>query len=93
MNNIPKQKLSWPEWSRIPGNQKLIQESMVKAKIKYQHDLTLAEDYNKYLMYLMGLISTPASISVPSGGGQIREGIGHYMIGTSDTDSAQFIIT
>ena len=64
MNNMQKQKLTWPEWCRKPENQKLVKENIHKAKIKYQHDLTLAEDYNIYIMYMIGLISTPADGTV-----------------------------
>ena len=92
MNNMQKQKLTWPEWCRKPENQKLVKENIHKAKKKYQHDLTLAEDYNRYLMYMMGLIATPG-IAAPSGGGQIREGIGYYMIGQSPVDSVQLIVS
>jgi len=68
MSNMQKQKLTWPEWSRISENQKLIGESMVKAKIKYQHDLSLAENYNRYLMNMMGLVSTPSAPGIKTGG-------------------------
>jgi len=95
-----KQKLTWPEWCRKPENQKLVKENIGKAKIKYNHDLHLAEQYNRYMMMMMGYL-TPAAAA---GGGSTRsakkdtsgetrfKGIGNYIIGNYTALYDQFIV-
>tara|TARA_R110000796_G_scaffold82592_1_gene180985 strand:- start:21394 stop:21675 length:282 start_codon:yes stop_codon:yes gene_type:complete len=92
IHQLKRPVLSWPEWSKKPENKKLIKENIHAAKRKYNNDLYIAENYNRYLMYMMGLISTPG-VSAPSGGGQTKAGISHYMIGQSTVDSDEFVVS
>ena len=55
IHHLKRPTLTWPQWSKKPENQKLIAENVYKAKLKYKHDLMLAEDYNRYMMMMMGL--------------------------------------
>ena len=92
-NQFVRPALTWPEWSRKPENAKLIKENIHLAKRKYQNDLYIAENYNKYMMMMMGLISTPAAPAAsPGGGSPALEGVGNYMIGQSGLTEKQFIV-
>tara|TARA_Y100000310_G_C20123035_1_gene552344 strand:+ start:55 stop:333 length:279 start_codon:yes stop_codon:yes gene_type:complete len=90
INQLKRSVLTWPEWCRKPENKKLVKENIHKAKLKYKNDLSLAEQYNKYMLLMMGLVSTPAAAQ--SGGSPALYGIGNYMIGKSGQREQQFIV-